>query len=213
MRRRLVAATVRWTVRRTGCVRRGRRRWSGRRRYHWHLRRRHQVRRKSESVCGSRRRLVLLVQTLVVLLLLVMVVMLLLLLLMVVVLLLLLVSCGGCSGGGRHGRGTSATGRGQLLVKAGRALHRRPLVPQVLATGRSGRVVYAAQRTVRATHGGRGRCRPQKQLRPGCQHSPFFGRQLAETAARIQQRCSEHVMLAQHRLHRLPTTVNGRPEV
>jgi len=66
-------------------------------------------------------------------------------LVVVVLLLLLLVSGGGCSGRSRrHGRGTAAAGRGQLLVETGRALHRRPLVPQVLAAGRRGRVVYAA---------------------------------------------------------------------
>lgn len=212
MWRRPVAATVSRTVWRTGCVRWRWRRRSGHGRYRWQLWRRHQVRWKSESVRCGRRCLVLLVQTLVMLLLLLMMEVLLLLLLMVMVLLLLLV-CGCSCSGGRHSRWTSSAGRCQLLIKAGRALHRCPLIPQVLATCRRGRVIYSAQWTVRATHCGRSGCRTQEQLRSSCQHSPFFWRQLAETAAWVQQRRSEHVVLAQHRLHRFPATINRRPEV
>jgi len=164
------------------------------------LRWRHQVRRKPESVTGRRR--VLLVQARVVV--------------MRLLLLLLVMSgcccCGSGCGGGGHGVGpaAAAAATGQLVVKAGRALHRRPLVPQVLAAGRGRGVVYAAQRAVRAADRGCGRGRAQEQLRPGREHGTFLGRQLAQAAGRVQQRRPEHVVLAQHRFHRFPGTREKR---
>lgn len=199
VRRRPVS--VRRTFRRATGVRR-RRRWrrqGGRLlvvrllRQRW----RHQVWREPEPVDGRRGRHVLLVQIRLVLL--------------VLLVLLLLVSRGRCGHGGR----AATAGRGQLLVQAGLALHRGPLVPQMLAAGRGGRVVYAAQRAVRTAHSSRGRGRAQEQLRPGREHGPFLGRQLAQTAGRVQQRRPEHVVFAQHRLHRFPATntSGARPTV
>lgn len=153
---------------------------------------RHQVRREPETVPGGR---MLLVKSREVLL----------VVMMLLLLLLLLVSCrGGCSGRSRHGVRTSAAGCGQLLVQASGSLHLGPLVPQVLASGRCGRIVYTAQRPVRSAHCGRGCSGAQEQLRPGCQHGPFLGGQLAKATGRIHQRRTEHVLLAQHGLHRFP---------